>query len=149
MVSAEYSEAAVEVLDILKHTRESDVEKIPKKFMKFLEENSSKTYEPNLDHSKSIKEMGLKQKTQDILGVIYLKYWADEQGKEKFRAKIKENESKYQEELKEKYNTDNLFKQRVNEEIKPAEEMQLQIVQKETFIQKIINKTKKLLRREK
>lgn len=147
MVSVEYSEAAVEVLDILKYTRESDVEKIPKKFIKFLEENSSKTYEPNLDHSKPIKEMGLKQKTQDILGVIYLKYWADEQGKEKFRAKIKEKESKYQEELKEKYNTDNLFKQRVNEEIKPAEEMQLQIVQKETFIQKMINTIKRIFRR--
>ena len=147
MVSTEYSEAAVEVLDILKHTRESDVEKIPKKFIKFLEENSSKTYNPNLDHTKAIKEMGLKQKTQDILGVIYLKYWADEQGKEKFRAKIMENDRKHQEELREKYNADNLFKQKTKEEIKSVEEMQLQVVGKETFIQKIINKIKSILRR--
>lgn len=147
MVSVEYSQAAVEVLDILKHTRQSDVEKIPKKFIKFLEENSSKTYEPNLDHSKAIKEMGLKQKTQDILGVIYLKYWADEQGKQKFRAKIMENDRKHQEELREKYNTDNLFKQKTKDEIKPAEEMQLQVVQKETFMQKIINKIKGIFRR--
>lgn len=147
MVSTEYSEAAIEVLDILKHTRKSDVEKVPKKFIKFLEENSSKTYNPNLDHTKPIKEMGLKQKTQDILGVIYLKYWADEQGKEKFRAKIRENERKHQEQLREKYNTDNLFKQNIKEEIKPREEIQLQVIQKETFIQKIINKIKVVFRR--
>ena len=112
-----------------------------------MEENSSKTYEPNLDHSKPIKEMGLKQKTQDILGVIYLKYWADEQGKAEFEAKIKENERKYQQELKEKYNTDNLFKQKIQEDIKPVEEMQLQVMQKEGFIQKIINKIKDIFRR--
>ena len=147
MVSVEYSEAAVEVLDVLRHTRESDVEKIPKKFIKFLEENSSKTYEPNLDHSKSIKEMGLKQKTQDILGVIYLKYWADEQGKIEFEAKIKENEKKYQQELKEKYNTDNLFKIKNKEDFVQVEEKQLQVVQKETFIQKIINRIKNIFRR--
>lgn len=147
MVSVEYSQAAVEVLDILKHTNEEDVEKIPKKFIKFLEENSSKTYNPNLDHTKSIKEMGLKQKTHDILGVIYLKYWANEEEKEKFKAKIKENEKMYQEELREKYNTDNLFNQRIKEDFKPIEEMQLQIVQKETFIKKIINKIKNMFRR--
>lgn len=141
MVSVEYAEAAVEVLDILKHTRKSDVEKIPEKFIKFLEENSSKTYNPNLDHTKSIKEMGLKQKTQDILGVIYLKYWADEQGKEKFRKKIKENEIKYQEELREKYNSDNLFKTKT-EYVKPTENVQIQVLPKETFIQKIVNRIK-------
>lgn len=49
MVSVAYSEAAVEVLDILKHTREEDVNKIPKKFIEFLENNKSKTYIADLD----------------------------------------------------------------------------------------------------
>ena len=57
MVSVAYSEAAVEVLDILKHTRKEDVNKIPKKFIEFLENNKSKTYIANLDHTKTIKEM--------------------------------------------------------------------------------------------
>lgn len=149
MVSTEYSEAAVEVLDILKHTRKKDVEKIPKKFIKFLEENSSKTYKPNLDYSKSIKELRLKQKTQDILGVIYLKYWANEEQKVEFMEKAKVNEIKYQEKLREKYNQHNLFKNKKTKEevVQDISKMQLQVISKETFIQKIIKKMKEIFRR--
>ena len=66
MVSVKYSEAAVEVLDILKYTREEDVKKIPERFMEFLESNKSKTYTPNLDHTKEIKDMELKPETEKI-----------------------------------------------------------------------------------
>lgn len=149
MVSVAYSEAAVEVLDILKHTREEDVNKIPRKFIEFLENNKSETYIADLDHTKTIKEMELKPKTQALLGLIYLKYWADEEGKRAFKKKAKENEIKYQEELREKYNTDNLFKNKketiIDENIK--QEMALQTVRHETFIQKIINKIKGVFRR--
>lgn len=148
MVSVAYSEAAVEVLDILKHTREEDVNKIPRKFIEFLENNKSETYIADLDHTKAIKEMDLKPKTQALLGLIYLKYWADEEGKRAFKKKAKENEIKYQEELREKYNTDNLFKNKKeiikDENIK--EEMVLQTIQHETFIQRIINKIKGIFR---
>ena len=146
MISIEYSEAATEVLDILNHTKKSDVDKIPKKFINFLEDNSSKNYVSSLDHSKPIKEMKLKQKTQDILGIIYLKYWANEEEKEKFKLKINENEEKYQQELREKYNTDNLFK-KTKEEIEPKQETLLPIIKKETFIKKIINKILNIFRR--
>ena len=112
MVSVKYSEAAVEVLDILKYTREEDVKKIPKKFMKFLENNKSKTYTANLDYTKDIKDMNLKPETEALLGLIYMKYWANEEEKLKFEDKIKNNEIAYQEELRAKYNVDNLFKQK-------------------------------------
>lgn len=84
MVSVSYSEAVTEVLDILKHTKKEDVEKIPKSFMDYLEENKSKDYVPDLDHSKSIKDMGIKPKTAALLGMIYIKYWADAKEKKNF-----------------------------------------------------------------
>ena len=56
MVSVEYSEAIAETLDILNHTRKEDVDKISTKFMDFLKANTSKTYKPELDHTKKIKE---------------------------------------------------------------------------------------------
>lgn len=148
MVSVAYSEAAVEVLDILKHTNKEDVNKIPKKFIEFLENNKSETYIADLDHTKTIKEMNLKPKTQALLGLIYLKYWADEEEKRDFKKRARENEIKYQEELRKKYNTDNLFKNKkeviIDENIK--QEMSLQTVQKETFIQRIITKIKQIFR---
>lgn len=150
MVSVAYSEAAVEVLDILKHTRKEDVNKIPKKFIEFLENNKSKTYIANLDHTKTIKEMELKPKTQALLGLIYLKYWANEEEKLEFRKKARENECNYQKELNEKYNPDNLFKSRKTIGMDKKEfEQQTALVEikKETIIQTIINKIKNIFRR--
>ena len=149
MVSAEYSEAATEVLAILNNTEIEAVNKIPKKFIKFLKENCSKTYEPKFDNSKSIKELNLKPKTQALLGLIYLKYWADEGGSEKFNKKIKANEEKYQREIGEMYNTDNLFKKKETVVIQEntQEEVGLPAVQNKSFIQKIVEKIKGIFRR--
>lgn len=110
MISVELSEGISETLDILNHMKISDTDKIPDKFKDFLEKNKSQTYIPNLDHSKKINEMNLKKKTKDILAVIYMNYWCDNEKKIKFKNKIQDNEKKYQEELRNKYNPDNLFK---------------------------------------
>ena len=143
MVSVKYREAAVEVLDILKYTREEDVKKIPKKFIEFLEINKSKSYTPQLDHTKDIKDMKLKPEAEALLGLIYMKYWANEEEKLKFEDKIKNNERVYQEELNAKYNVDNLFKQKdfVNKEELPT------VIKQKTFLQKIIDKIKNIFRR--
>lgn len=150
MVSVAYSEAAVEVLDILEHTKKEDVNKIPKKFIEFLEKNKSKTYISNLDHTKTIKEMNLKPKTQALLGLIYLKYWANEEEKIEFRKKAQVNEFNYQKELNEKYNPDNLFKNKNAVNIEKNETIQqtsLVEIKKETIMQKIISKIKEIFRR--
>ena len=53
MVSTDFSEAITETLDILKHMDNVYIDKIPKKLMHFLENNRSKTYIFDLDHSKN------------------------------------------------------------------------------------------------
>ena len=109
MFSNEYGEAAVEVLDILDNTNKSDVDKIPTSFIKFLVEIASEDYRVNLDHSKLISEMNLKEKTKEILGVIYINWWCDKKDKENYTKQIKELEVKRQEEIKEKYNLNKIF----------------------------------------
>ena len=110
MVSVEYSEAITETLDILKHTKKEDVDKISSKFIDFLNANASKTYKPELDHTKNIKDMQLKHKTKAILAIIYKKYQCDSEKQEQFNRVLKENEIKREKELRKKYNPDNLFK---------------------------------------
>lgn len=109
MFSNEYGEAAVEVLDILDNTNKTDVDKIPSNFIKFLVDNASEDYKVNLDHSKLISEMNLKEKTKEILGVIYINWWCDKKDKEDYTKQIKELEIKRQEEIKEKYNPNKIF----------------------------------------
>ena len=115
MFSNEYGEAAVEVLDILDNTNKSDVAKIPTSFIKFLVDNASEDYRVNLDHSKLISEMNLKEKTKEILGVIYINWWCDKKDKENYTKQIKELEVKRQEEIKEKYNLNKIFENKVQE----------------------------------
>ena len=110
MVSVEYSEAIVEVLEILQYSDNNIISKIPKQLIEFWQRNKSTTYKPNLNHNKPINEMNLKSKTKSIITMIYLNYLCDDAEKKKINLILKDNEKKYQEELKEKYHADNLFK---------------------------------------
>ena len=75
---------------------------------------------------------------------MYLKYWADQQAKDNFRTKIRELEKIRQEELRERYNPDDIFKKR-QERIEDIEDIKLPAIQKQTFIQRIINAIKRFL----
>jgi len=148
MVSVEYSEAIVEVLDILDNSEDSIVEKIPKKLIEFWQKNKSTTYKPNLDHSKSLKDMELKSKTKSLITMIYLNYLCDASEKDKIKLILKKNEEKYRQELKEKYNTDNIFKKDVLEDVvkENVSESNVQIAEyKDTMFKRIINKIKSIL----
>ncbi len=148
MSSLEFSEGITETLDILKHMDKSYTDKIPKKFKDFLEKNKSDSYIPHLDHSKKIKEMNLKEKTKDILATIYMNYWCDAEQKENYIKTLKQNEEKYQEELKEKYNPDNIFKNKTQKTIQQEQPVQedVDLVEvKESFFTKFIKKLKGIL----
>ncbi len=148
MFNNEYGEAAVEVLDILDNTNKTDVDKIPSNFIKFLVDNASEDYKVNLDHSKLISEMNLKEKTKEILGVIYINWWCDKKDKEDYMRQIKELEIKRQEEKKEKYNPNKIFENKnkvhgyTNEtkEVIEQNEIVTRIEYKESIFKKIWNK---------
>ena len=131
MFSNEYGEAAVEVLDILDNTNKSDVDKIPSNFIKFLVDNASEDYKVNLDHSKLISEMNLKEQTKEILGVIYINWWCDKKDKENYMKQIKELEMKRQAEINEKYNPNKIFENK-NKIQEYTNETKMDTVQNET-----------------
>lgn len=146
MVSVEYSEAIVEVLEILEYSEESIIEKIPKDLMEFWQRNKSTTYKPDLNHNKSINEMNLMKKTRSIITMIYLNYLCDDDEKDNIKLILKDNEEKYQKELKEKYNPNNIFtknNQNLNLKVENNENEVTNNVAmveyKETIFKKIIN----------
>lgn len=110
MVNIKLAEGISETLDILNHMDRSYVDKIPIKFREFLEKNKSKIYKPNLDHSKTINEMNLKNKTKDILTIIYMKFWCTPEEKKNYFNILAENQIRKEKEARIKYNPDNLFK---------------------------------------
>ena len=72
MREVEYSEAAVEVLDILNYTNQEDVRKIPQSFIKFLTEIANKNYKANFNHNGPISGLNLRKQTRELLGFIYI-----------------------------------------------------------------------------
>lgn len=148
MFSYEYSEAAVEVLDILDNTYKPDVEKIPKNFIKFLVEIASEDYISKLDHSKTIDRMEIQEKTKELLGYIYINWWSDKNEKEVFLKKIDKNEQKRQDELKKKYNVDNIFENRskltrkkvADEKSAKMDNMQMIEYKEKSLFKNILNK---------
>ena len=145
MVSVEYSEAVVEVLGILQELEESDFNKIPTKIIKFFEDNKSTTYYPDIDYTDEVENLKLREKTKEILAGLYVDYLCPENEKEKYLEKLKQNEIKYQEKLKEKYNVDNIFKSKKIENNVQNNNNSLVTIRKENIFIKFINKIKEIL----
>jgi len=150
MVDVRISEGISEVLVILKSIDNIYTEKLPQKFKDFLNNNQSNEYEPHIDLSKELKDMNLKKETRNILELMYLNYWSSPEEKEEFMCILNENERKYQEKINEKYNPDNLFKNKKENskiiEEKITEEVAL-VECHESLFKKIWNKILSIFKR--
>ena len=150
MVSVAYSEAAVEVLDILKHTRKEDVNKIPKKFIAMLEKNKDEKYVPQIDYSKSINEQKLLKDTRVILSLIYRDYICTKEEREEIDERDRKEMRKKEREAQIKYSYDNLFKKKNKAEKANSinEEINTKVVEyKENIWSRMIKFIKKLWHR--
>ncbi len=142
MREAEYSEAAVEVLDILNHTNREDAQRIPKSFIKFLTDISSKSYKCKFNHEQPINGFNLRKQTKELLGFIYITWWCDKEEHEKYK-KLIHNDNMKKEEIKETYNVNDIFKDKKGNKIIQNENMtETNIVEykKENIFQKFLNK---------
>lgn len=145
MVSTGYSEAFVEVLAILDNTPIEEKQGIPQKFINFLKENASPTYKISFDKNKQIAELSLKKETKAMLSVIYYNYLCPKDKKEEYIEVLNDNQTKFEEELREKYNPDNIFNNTVSEPIsEPVKEEVAMTEYKESFFTKLINKIKSI-----
>ena len=151
----ESRQALKEVHIILNNTRLKDLTKIPVSFIKFIEENEDKNYEPVINFNTPLENQKLKKETLNILSMIYLKYWCEnEEQKNNFLKLLKKNEETYQEELRKQYNPEELFKNRestqkiaevTNEEVSASKNLPIE-VKKTNIFQRIINWIKKFIR---
>ena len=143
MIDIRLSEAITEVLEILKNADNTYMEKLPEKFKKFLNDNKSTSYIPEIDFSKELKDLKIRKETKELLGIMYLNYWSNDEEKKEYVKLLSENEKKYQEELTEKYNPDNLFKKTakqddINEQVVTNEVTIIKY--EESLLKKIWNK---------
>lgn len=113
MVNERYGIAMAETLHYLKGISQDDINKIPDNLITFLKNNASQNYECKFDYTRPLKELNLKNETRGLIAMICLNYWCEtEEQKNSFIEHLNKNEKKYQEELREEYNIDDIFKKK-------------------------------------
>lgn len=137
-----YAKACNEVGEILKYIPQEYLNKIPLYVIEKLEENKEQNYNFHYNVNKEYEEQELLEETKAILANLYIDYWATEEEKEEIK-KIHNNDRAKIEFLKrQKYNPDDMFKNKKLQNQQRVEVTQLIELPKENFIKKIINKIK-------
>jgi len=144
MITNEFRDACAEINVILENMNNEEIEKVPIKLRNFFKKVSSQT---NFYIDEKIPlEQQIKKKTKDILIVLYRNYWCQE--KEKFDEMLRENEVNHQKKLREKYNPDDIFKRK--QENNSIENINLPVeVKEEVVFYKIIRFIKGLFAKNK
>ena len=106
-----YSEVDA-ILDLL--DREY-TERVPVKIREFIKENKDTEYISNIDPNNSLADQDLRKETVSFLTLLQLNYWCEnEEEKQEILRELVNTDKIREEELREKYNPDNIFKDRNN-----------------------------------
>ena len=139
--------AYAEVDKILSFMQISYIEKVPKKLRELFKNEKLKDYDPNIDKNIPLNEQNLERKTYAILAMLNLHYWCNDEEKQELLKAYSNNDKKREEELREKYNPDNIFKNRIKEPEQATEEVKALVeYKKENFIKKLINTIKRFFK---
>lgn len=140
--------AYTEVDKILDLMDEKFRKKVPEKLRQLISENKLSNYNVVVNPNIPLTEQKISRKALAILAVLNCNYWCiDENNKNELIEKYKNNERVKQQKLREQYNPDKLFKNtNLNKDNENINKQLIVYEKKESFIAKIINKIKRLLK---
>lgn len=139
-----YKNGLAEVDMILNYADEESLSKIPESLKQFIKENKS-DYITKINPEKDLKDQDLLYETKVILSVLYRDYWASIDERKKLLKEEKAELTDIENRKNEKYNYNNLFKNKNNEIETNVKEIKSLVV-KENLIRKILNKIRGFFR---
>ena len=144
-----YKEAFVEVSEVFKLMPKTMLDKIPNRFRQIIENEKSTTYTSNI--KEPLEQCTLKEETIIILSLIYRDFLCSKEEKERLQYRDAKKIKEAEDELREKYNPDNIFKNRDKANIDNTTEIQdnLSLVkyEEDKWYKKIFNIIKRIFRR--
>ena len=114
-MTLEYKQSLTELITIIHYMNIEYLNKLPQKFINFINDNMDSAYKPNISKNIPINEQPLKKDTKVLLSLLYRNYWCDDETKYEL---IKDDllaKDIYEKELREKYNPDNLFRNKTEQ----------------------------------
>lgn len=137
-----YRNAYKEVYTILNYLDEEDYEKIPPEVVETIKANMNQEYEYEMNEDVDIFKQKMLPETKATLYNIFRDYLATPEQKEKILKMQEEDRRKIEIKKQEKYQKDDLFKNRVSNEKAHNEQVALVKVEKLNFFQKLLNRIK-------
>ena len=113
-VSISEKQAFKEVNEIINIMGEEYKAKVPKQLLELFEKEEDKEYITKIKKDIYFEEQEISRTALILLNYINMNYWLEEHQKEKIKRVYRENEEKYQQILREKYNPNEIFKKRGN-----------------------------------
>ena len=142
-----YTKAYKEVIEILKYVPKESVDKIPEKTINMYKAKMDENWDFKVDINKPFEEQELLEETKAIFANIFRDYWATSEQREGIEAREKYELEKIEEEKREKYNPNEVFKNdKFHEVDKNVEnnEKNLPIeVKRDKFFERLLNFLKK------
>lgn len=142
------TEAYSEVLVILDNMEDEYKNKVPQELINFFKRNEAKEYVFKLDNSIPLTEQRIKEKTLSLLAILNLNYWCSTDERKELIKKYSDNERKFREEVDIKYHVDELLRKydikHKDIEEKATIDNKVPVKYKESLLQRLINKIKKI-----
>ncbi len=144
-ISLNTRKAYSEIDEFLSLLKEEQRNKIPQKLREFFNEEKDKQYTKGISVDKDIKNQNLMEETLAIIALLNLQYWCeDEAERQRLKDVYAKNEKLWQDAFQIKFDSDEIFKKNVVV-TKHQEETNTQMVEyKESVINRLIKKIKKL-----
>lgn len=132
-----------EVYQVLNLLGNEYIDKLPNSLLNMLKEKRNTNYNPQYIEDIPLNKQNIRKETLAIIALLHLNYWCDNE-KEKLELKqiLKNHEDKYQQELRNKYNSEDIFKKHIQENI--VKNQVSMIEYKEPLFKRIISKIKSI-----
>ena len=145
-IDIQTKQAYSEIDEFLSLLDEKTRNEVPSKLREFFKKEKDNNYHKGINPKTPIKEQNLKNETLALIALLNLQYWCkDENEKERLKQVYANNENQYQEELREKYNPNNIFKNANTEKVK--EEVALVEIKEDKWYKKLFNFFRKIIRK--
>ena len=153
MNNTKYERAYTEVLEIISYFPQEEYSKIPSDIIEYYKNNMDKNYNFSINPEISLEEQNISKEAFAIIVSLFRDYFATDKQKETLKSLLKQNQEKKDKELREKYNPDDIFKNRISsnqiEDIngQAVENEKSMTIYKESIITKIWNFIKGILKK--
>lgn len=145
----EFSKRLIEVEYILNRLDTSDINKVPQEIWDFIKENKDSDYNFEYDINKTIMENNLHKDTIAILTYININFLLNSKQKKEMIELLKIDELVAEQEKKNRYNPDDIFKNKNNDSNKEEQKINIKNLpvkmEEKNIFKKIIMFIKKLL----